>query len=70
MQKFPEAIAKYDDALRIDPGYADAANNLASLYYSAKQYQKAAEVLSRVEAKGATVNPELKKAIADALPKS
>lgn len=70
MQKFSEAVAKYDEALRIDPGYADAANNLASLYYSAKQYQKAAEVLARVEARGATVNPELKKAIADALPKS
>ncbi|HEY0787306.1 MAG TPA: tetratricopeptide repeat protein [Thermoanaerobaculia bacterium] len=70
MQKFPEAVAKYDEALRINPGYADAANNLASLYYSAKQYQKALDVLTRVEAKGATVNPELKKAISDALPKS
>ncbi len=70
MQRFSEAIAKYDEALRIDPGYADAANNLASVYYAAKQYQKAAEVLSRVEARGATVNPELKKAITDALPKS
>lgn len=70
MQKFDEAVAKYDEALRIDPGYADAANNLASLYFSAKQYQKAFDVLTRVEAKGATVNPELKKAISDALPKS
>lgn len=70
LQKLNEAAAKYDEALRLDPGYADAANNLASLYYSAKQYQKALDVLTRVEAKGATVNPELKKAITDALPKS
>jgi tetratricopeptide (TPR) repeat protein len=70
LQKYPEAVAQYQQALTLNPGYADAANNLASLYYSAKQYQKAHEVLAAVEAKGATVNPELKKAIADALPKS
>lgn len=70
MQKFNEAAAKYDEALKADPGYADAANNLASLYYQVKQYQKAHDVLTGVEARGGTVNPELKKAVADALPKS
>ncbi len=70
MQKYDEAAAKYDEALKTDPGYAEAANNLASLYYSVKQYEKALDVLTRVESQGATVNPELKKAITDALPKS
>ncbi len=68
-QKYPEAAAKYEEALKADPKYADAANNLASLYYSAKQYQKAQQVLARVEAQGMAVNPELKKAITDAIPK-
>ena len=69
LQKYTEAVAEYEQALTADPQYADAANNLASLYYSAKQYPKALEVLNRVEAKGATVNPELKKAIQEAMPK-
>ena len=68
LQKYTEAVAEYEQALTADPQYADAANNLASLYYSAKQYPKALEVLNRVEAKGATVNPELKKAIQEAMP--
>jgi tetratricopeptide (TPR) repeat protein len=67
LQQYTEAAAQYDEALKINPGYADAANNLASLYYSAHQYEQALAILKRVEAKGATVNPELKKAIQDAL---
>ena len=65
-QRLHEAITQYEKALGVDPGYADAANNLASVYYGAKQYEKALAVLSAVEARGADVNPELKKAITDA----
>ncbi|HSN68137.1 MAG TPA: tetratricopeptide repeat protein, partial [Thermoanaerobaculia bacterium] len=32
LQKYPEAVAQYEEALAADPQYADAANNLASLY--------------------------------------
>lgn len=67
MQKAAEAAAQYDEALRINPAYGEAANNLASLLYSTRQYQKALEVVTRVEGKGGVVNQELKKAIQDAL---
>jgi tetratricopeptide (TPR) repeat protein len=69
LQKYAEAITKYEEALKIDPGYADAASNLASIYFSARDPEKALEVLTRAEERGATVNAELKKAVLAALPK-
>jgi len=68
-QKYPEAAAQYDEALKRKPDYGDAANNLASLYYSARQYDKALAVVEKAEKNGATVNPELKKAIQNDLAK-
>jgi Tfp pilus assembly protein PilF len=67
MQKPAEAAAQYEEALKINPAYADAATNLASLYYSARMYAKALEVLERSESKGAAVNAELKTAVQKAL---
>jgi tetratricopeptide (TPR) repeat protein len=67
--KYPESIEQYNEALKLDPGYGEAANNLASLYYSARQYEKAMEVVTQAQLKGATINQELKKAIEDGLRK-
>ncbi|HYN42306.1 MAG TPA: tetratricopeptide repeat protein [Thermoanaerobaculia bacterium] len=58
-----EAAAQYEEALRAQTGYSDAANNLAALYFGERQNEKALAVVSKAEASGATVNPELKKAI-------
>ena len=62
-----EAVAQYEESLKLNPAYAEAANNLAALYYSAKQYEKAREVVTKAEGNGAVVNPELKKAVESAL---
>jgi Tfp pilus assembly protein PilF len=67
LQKLTEAVAQYEQALKIAPTYADAANNLAGLYYGARMYAKALEVLEAAEAKGITVNTELKKAVQEGL---
>jgi len=63
LQRFEDAVRQYEQALRADPAYGDAANNLASIYQATRQFERAAAVLAEVEARGAAVNPELKKAI-------
>lgn len=67
LKDYTEAAAQYDEALKSNPGYGDAANNLASLYFTTGEYEKALAVVKGVETHGVLVNPELKKAIQDAL---
>ena len=67
LQRFNEATAQYLQALEIDPAHSAATNNLASLLFQAGNHAKALERIEQGEAKGATVNPELKKAILEAL---
>ena len=69
MKKFQDAFAQYKEAIRVNPQYGDAYNNLANLYYMAKQYQKALDCLEQAEATGAKVNLEFRKAILKALGK-
>jgi len=69
LKRLEEAAAQYDLALARRPGYAEAANNLASVYYSARQYARAKAVVEKAEAAGAVLNPELKKAIEEGLAK-
>lgn len=45
--KYPEAIERYKAALALRPGAAEALNNLAVMYYSAADYQKAWEFAGR-----------------------
>lgn len=67
LQRTAEAVAQYEEALRINPAYGEAANNLAALFFSARQYEKASAVATTAEGNGVVVNPELKKAIESAL---
>lgn len=67
MKRLDEATVRYEEALRVRPSYSEAANNLAALYVGAGRYEQALEVVSRAESAGATVNPEMKRAIASAL---
>lgn len=46
--KFDQAIAKYKAALRLRPGAPEALNNLAVMYYQAREYGDAWETASRI----------------------
>ncbi|HEU5163523.1 MAG TPA: tetratricopeptide repeat protein [Thermoanaerobaculia bacterium] len=61
------AVEQYQEALRIDPKYGDAANNLASLYYDAKLYERARQVIVGIESNGGAVTPALKSAVMEKL---
>jgi tetratricopeptide (TPR) repeat protein len=67
MNRLAEAETQYKRALEIQPKYPEAINNLASLYYSAGRGQLALVVINDAEAHGVTVNPELKKAVLEAV---
>ena len=69
MKKFQEAHDQYQETITLDPKHGDAHNNLASLYFQVKQYQKAMDYLNQAEENGAKVNPEFKKAVLKALAK-
>jgi tetratricopeptide (TPR) repeat protein len=69
MKKFQEAHDQYQEAIRRDPRYGDAYNNLAALYFQVKQYQKALSYLNQAEENGAEVNPKFKEAVLKALGK-
>ena len=63
LQRPAEAVIQYELALKANPGYGEAANNLAALHYSARRYDEAAGVVKEAEGRGVVINPELKKAI-------
>ncbi|MBU4129075.1 tetratricopeptide repeat protein, partial [bacterium] len=44
---YDQALFSYQKALKIDPGYADAYNNLGVLYYKKGRYQEATEKLRK-----------------------
>lgn len=67
LQRVDDAVAQYREALKIKPNYPDAANNLAALYFAAKVPKLALEVIEQAEAQGVKVNPELKKAVLEAV---
>jgi glyoxylase-like metal-dependent hydrolase (beta-lactamase superfamily II)/Flp pilus assembly protein TadD len=64
LKRLADAAARYEDALRIDPGHANAYNNLAAIYFLAKLYPNAVQVLDRAEANGVEdqLNLKLKEA--------
>ena len=67
LDRNPEAIAQYEEALKSDPGYGEAANNLASLYHVAGQNRKAMDIVTEAQKRGAKLHPELAKSIEAAL---
>lgn len=69
LKKYQEAYGEYLQAVETDPKHGNAYNNLANLYYMAKQYQKALDCLNQAEANGVKINTEFKKAILKALEK-
>jgi tetratricopeptide (TPR) repeat protein len=67
LDRLPEAVKQYEEALKAEPGFGEAANNLASVYHSAGQHKKALEVAIKAQKRGATLHPELVKSIEAAL---
>ena len=65
LQRYADAAQKYGQAIRIDPGHANAYNNLAAIYFLGKMHTKAIEVLDLAEANGIEdlLNLKLKEAV-------
>ena len=69
MKKYEDAFKQYEETIRLNPSHGNAYNNLANLYYMAKQYQKSLDYLNMAEEHGATVNPKFREAVRKALAK-
>ncbi|HEX2695528.1 MAG TPA: tetratricopeptide repeat protein [Acidobacteriota bacterium] len=61
------AVNQYLETIRLEPAHEFASNNLASIYFTAKQYEKALECLRRAEANGVKINLTFKKDLEDRL---
>lgn len=60
LKQYLEAREQYQRAIAVDPGHANAYNNLANLYRLVKNYPRAMQCLMEAEKNGASVNPRLK----------
>jgi len=68
-KKYEEALAQYEKAVVAYPKHGKALNNIANIYFMARQYDKALEYIEKAESVGAKVNPDFKKAVLKALGK-
>lgn len=68
-RQFNDARDQYLEVIKRDPAHGNAYNNLANLYFMAKNYQKALDYLTQAESNRATINPKLKEAVLKALGK-
>jgi len=57
---FKAAYSQYMNALRVDPDYGDAYNNLANLYFTTGQFKGALQSLQIAESKGLEINKKFK----------
>lgn len=61
--RFPEAAAQYESAVRSNPGYTKAWNNLINLYRETKDFASARTALAQAEAAGVVIQPKLKQSV-------
>jgi tetratricopeptide (TPR) repeat protein len=64
---FQGAVNQYLETVRVDPRHGPAYNNLANIFFMAKQYEKARDYLLQAEANGVAINPKFKQAIEEKL---
>jgi tetratricopeptide (TPR) repeat protein len=69
LKRWNDAVMQYHEALRMKPDFAEAANALARVFYLSRRYEQAKAVLRNAESAGATVDPDLKKAVEEKLAK-
>lgn len=69
LERIREAQALYEKAVEIDPEHGEAHNNLAAIFFSDQKYQEALEYLEKAESFGASIQPEFKQRLLDALKK-
>lgn len=69
LKRFEEALAEFEKAVVADPKHGRALNNIANIYYMARQYERSLEYIGRAESVGAKVNPDFKRAVLQALGK-
>ena len=67
MKRYQEAHKQYLQTIKVDPKHGKALNNISTLYFMAKNFQKAKEYMERAEANGTAVNEKYKKALLKAL---
>ncbi len=60
LKHYAAARKQYRSAIDVDPGYANAYNNLANLYYIDKKYPEAIRCLQEAEKNGVSIHPRLK----------
>lgn len=67
LKKYNDAYAQYLEAVRVNPAFGNAYNNLANLNFMGRRYEKALFYLEKAEKCGAVINPKFKKDILMAL---
>lgn len=69
LKQYQESLNQYFETLSHDPKHDKAYNNIINLFFMAKNYQKALEMVKQAEAAGVVVNPRLKEAVLQAVKK-
>jgi pentatricopeptide repeat protein len=69
LRDYQQARDQYVEAIERDPKHEKAYNNLINIYFMAKQYEKALELVENAESDGVSINSKLKEAIRLALKK-
>lgn len=67
LKKYQESLDQYIETLNQDPKHEKAYNNIINLYFMAKHFQRAQDLIEQAEAAGVTVNPKLKEAVRAAI---
>lgn len=69
LKKFQEAHKQYLETIKVNPKHGNALNNLSTLYFMVKNYEKAKEYMEKAEASGVVISEKYKKALTQALEK-
>ena len=70
LEDYDSAIEDYREALSLRPGYGEAHNNLAVIYFYRKDYPKAWEHLHAAEKAGIRINPQFREELSAAAPET
>ncbi len=69
VKRYKDALDQYLEAVKAEPTFGDAYNNIANLYFLARNYHKAMHYVNKAEKNGAEVHPNFKNDILVAIKK-